>query len=268
MIQQLIANMALFVAFLFFFTQFVARHDTPTFTFRIRLSIGVLFGFFGITLLFFSVQLTEGMRLDYRQLAVVTSAAYGGWPASILAVCLIAIGRVMFFDGWNDSSAMAVLTALTSGIVSGILVHYLKRYAIRWSALILLVVAVVSAAMYGLQGLDSLYVLPIYFPILIVGAVFVALFIHFLSSNARLQSEILRSEHHLRKHKTLNETLLNASMQVGIFAVDPAGKFIVFNRGAERMLGYEAEAMIGKETGRNRVASSQSLNTLDSSNSR
>jgi diguanylate cyclase (GGDEF)-like protein/PAS domain S-box-containing protein len=248
MIQQLISNMALFVAFLFFFTKFVPQNDDLIHRFRIRLSIGVLFGFFGITLMFFSVQLTDGMIVDYRQLAIVTAAAYGGWPASILAASLIAMGRVTLFDGWNASSGMAVVTALTSGTISGILVHYIKRYTLRWSALIMLVIAVVCAGMFALKGHDSLTVLPVYLPILIVGAVFVALFIHFLSGNARLQAEIVQSEHRLRRLQTLNETLVNASTLVGIFAVDPAGRFIVFNRGAEQMLGYDAEAMIGYGT--------------------
>ncbi|MCX7185284.1 MAG: PAS domain S-box protein [Nitrosospira sp.] len=42
--------------------------------------------------------------------------------------------------------------------------------------------------------------------------------------------------------------VLNAASEVAIIAADPAGTITVFNRGAERLLGYEAGEMVGKQT--------------------
>ena len=41
------------------------------------------------------------------------------------------------------------------------------------------------------------------------------------------------------------ESLFNAAIDVCILATDPQGKITMFNPGAEKMLGYQAEAMIG-----------------------
>jgi PAS domain S-box-containing protein len=42
--------------------------------------------------------------------------------------------------------------------------------------------------------------------------------------------------------------VLDAASEVSIIATDPAGLITVFNRGAERLLGYTAEEMVGKQT--------------------
>jgi PAS domain S-box-containing protein len=42
--------------------------------------------------------------------------------------------------------------------------------------------------------------------------------------------------------------VLNAAIEYSIIATDSSGRVTVFNRGAERMLGYRADEVIGKET--------------------
>jgi len=44
------------------------------------------------------------------------------------------------------------------------------------------------------------------------------------------------------------KSIFNASSLVSIIATDPEGKIMIFNRGAELMLGYDAEEIIGKHT--------------------
>jgi PAS domain S-box-containing protein len=44
------------------------------------------------------------------------------------------------------------------------------------------------------------------------------------------------------------QAVLDAATQVSIIATDPQGLITVFNAGAERMLGYRAEEMVGRET--------------------
>jgi PAS domain S-box-containing protein len=49
-------------------------------------------------------------------------------------------------------------------------------------------------------------------------------------------------------HLKLLADVLNAASEVAIIAADPAGTITVFNRGAERLLGYEAGEIVGKQT--------------------
>jgi signal transduction histidine kinase/CheY-like chemotaxis protein len=57
-----------------------------------------------------------------------------------------------------------------------------------------------------------------------------------------------RTQAELTQMSARLNALLDASTQVSIIATDPAGLITLFNTGAERMLGYSAEEMIGKAT--------------------
>jgi PAS domain S-box-containing protein len=61
---------------------------------------------------------------------------------------------------------------------------------------------------------------------------------HFLGERTR---ELAASQAHL-------QSVLDATTEVAIVACDPQGLITVFNSGAERMLGYTAEEMVGKNT--------------------
>ena len=44
------------------------------------------------------------------------------------------------------------------------------------------------------------------------------------------------------------QAVLDAATQISIIATDTAGLITVFNRGAEQMLGYTSEEMVGKQS--------------------
>lgn len=57
-----------------------------------------------------------------------------------------------------------------------------------------------------------------------------------------------RAEMETHKTATLLNNVLNAATEVSIIATDTNGVITIFNSGAEKMLGYNAEEMIGKQT--------------------
>lgn len=57
-------------------------------------------------------------------------------------------------------------------------------------------------------------------------------------------------ENNLKRTLTLLNSVLATSTQVAIVAVDPGGMINLFNRGAENMLGYRAEDVVGRLPGR------------------
>jgi PAS domain S-box-containing protein len=61
-------------------------------------------------------------------------------------------------------------------------------------------------------------------------------------------SERKRTEAELRASMELNEGVLNAATEYSIIATDQNGVITVFNRGAERMLGYSAADVVGHKT--------------------
>ena len=63
--------------------------------------------------------------------------------------------------------------------------------------------------------------------------------------------DITESKQLERASRQLNrsyQNLLAAASEVSIIATDPDGLITLFNRGAERMLGFRAEEMVGKRT--------------------
>lgn len=54
------------------------------------------------------------------------------------------------------------------------------------------------------------------------------------------------AEERLRTANARLSAVLDASLEVGMLVIDPQGKVTVFNRGAERMLGYSAAEMLGQ----------------------
>ncbi|WP_245553400.1 PAS domain S-box protein [Echinicola vietnamensis] len=56
------------------------------------------------------------------------------------------------------------------------------------------------------------------------------------------------AEMEIIKSKKLLEDVQNASSEVSIISTDTEGIITVFNKGAEKMLGYTAEEMVGKQT--------------------
>ncbi|TXH92128.1 MAG: hybrid sensor histidine kinase/response regulator [Pseudomonas sp.] len=64
--------------------------------------------------------------------------------------------------------------------------------------------------------------------------------------NAALEEQVNQRTAELSRLAGLLQAVLDASSEVSIIATDLQGKVIVFNRGAEQLLGYRAEDMIGR----------------------
>ncbi len=69
-----------------------------------------------------------------------------------------------------------------------------------------------------------------------------------LGQQIGLFAERRRTEAELMQVNARLNALLNASTQVAIIATNPDGLIMVFNPGAERMLGYSAQEMVGVST--------------------
>jgi len=59
-------------------------------------------------------------------------------------------------------------------------------------------------------------------------------------------TEYKNAENELREVNTLLKSILNSSSQVSIISTDLKGNVLFWNKGAEKMLGYKADEMIGR----------------------
>ncbi|MGP0174778.1 CHASE domain-containing protein [Pseudomonas sp. NCHU5208] len=71
---------------------------------------------------------------------------------------------------------------------------------------------------------------------------------HILELNASLEEQVGERTEELRELNVLLNTVLQSASEISIIATDLDGVITVFNHGAERLLGYAAEDVVGVET--------------------
>lgn len=69
-----------------------------------------------------------------------------------------------------------------------------------------------------------------------------------LELNASLEEQVNERTRELRELNVLLNTVMQSASEVSIIATDLEGTIRVFNRGAERLLGYDAQQVVGMQT--------------------
>ncbi|WP_188992271.1 sensor domain-containing diguanylate cyclase [Paenibacillus nasutitermitis] len=212
-----------------------------------KLTLGFILGAFGIILMLFGFQITDTTILDYRQLAVISAALMGGFYASILSAIIIGLFRILYF-GVNESSIIACLNILLLGSLSGMIVRYRLTYWRRWIALIGAMVIITSASLYYLLGKNSLYIILYFLAVMIFGSIFIAYLKYYLMRANLMEIQLKENEGRYRQLNALKEAVFQSATEVSIIVTDPTGLITLFNKGAEKMLGYAEDEMLGKLT--------------------
>ncbi|MFB6363221.1 diguanylate cyclase domain-containing protein [Paenibacillus elgii] len=246
MFQLFIANLALLTAFMFLSSRLLPNHERkPFLPAKLRFAIGGAHGFFGILLMFFSVRIDGTTILDFRQIAIIAAAHFGGIYASAVAGLIIAIGRIAMF-GVTPSSLTAATTAVLLGLISGILAKRITDYWKKWLFSIAASIGVVTSSLFFLLGWQSWKVNLYFVAVILSGGLFVAYLIRYLTDANRLVYQLEESEANYRRSFTLQEAIFRSATGVAIIFTDPAGVAKVFNPGAERMFGIPADEVIGR----------------------
>lgn len=85
-----------------------------------------------------------------------------------------------------------------------------------------------------------------FFVLFIGGLIIIAFFIVRFTSTNKLQSKLKESEERYRRLNAYQGAIFSSATGVSIIAMDVYGNITLFNKGAEVILGYEAEEVIGK----------------------
>lgn len=136
MISDLIVNISLLMSFTFIWHQ-LFRKVPLTFSSPLHIKIlnGIIAGFLGVILMFYSIQVNEITILDLRHIPVILAAYYGGFIPTIISVIVITIGR--FFIAVNFSSIVALFMMLTIAVGSSFISHFWKATPLKkWSLLL------------------------------------------------------------------------------------------------------------------------------------
>ncbi|MDK8180416.1 diguanylate cyclase [Paenibacillus sp. UMB4589-SE434] len=249
MMINLVANLSLMLAVSFLFSliykskPFGIHSDIKT-----KMIVGVIYGSFGILLMLFSVNATPTVILDFRQIVIISAAFFGGIPSALISSLIIVIGRGIFSGTLNSSSIIAMTSALTVGIGCGFICTYTRGYWRKWIYSLVFSIIVVSTCTYILLGDEGHAILPLFGVLVMVGGLFKAILVRYFMSTNKQETELRANEERYRLLHSHLEAILQSATGVAIIATDHKGRISLFNKGAEVLLGYTEQQMVGRST--------------------
>lgn len=148
MLADLFINMAILISFISLGSQFIKNINLEdNHTLSTKIAIGAYLGLLGCLLLMFTVQVDENVIVDFRNIAIVVSALFGGVIPAIITATLIASFRVIYF-GTNIAS----LIGFTAATLNCIGCSYIATRDIdirkKWNYATLYVLLIASTALF------------------------------------------------------------------------------------------------------------------------
>ncbi|MCM2535773.1 hypothetical protein NDK43_30230 [Neobacillus pocheonensis] len=135
MFVQFGENVALIMLFLFL-TIYFFNKPLNQLSLKQKILIGLLQGIFGIIVIFIGVKIENKAVLDFRQLAVILAAFYGGFPAAFITGIILGIYRLLFVNGINYVAIIGAASIVSLGICLGVISNRTHHYLLKWTLLL------------------------------------------------------------------------------------------------------------------------------------
>jgi diguanylate cyclase len=179
--QQLISNFAIVTAFLFLASQVIYKKQNyeDKVSLYTKLHIGFTSGLLGIVLMIFTVQFEDSI-LDYRQLAVIVAALFGGVYASIVTGLIIFFMRLFAFGAISTPSVIAASNIIVIAIVIGVICTKNLSYWKKWMYSLIVCNLFTSIVFCINQGSKGITPALIYILMMTVGGIITAYLTLFL----------------------------------------------------------------------------------------
>lgn len=137
MLKDLVANAAIVMSFLLLAGEiFRDNRLKPIADLRIKTIAGLLAGFFGIVLMFYSVTITRDVLIDLRQFALIAVAIHAGMYSAVIAGFIMSLFR-MFFFGINETSVYGAILIMLIAMICGIIAETRLYEHIKWLLMII-----------------------------------------------------------------------------------------------------------------------------------
>ena len=244
MIKDFVLNATLLISSLIILEKFFPRKNFNQL--KYKFVIGIFFGFIGIGLMFFSIQIDSHVFVDLRHLASVFAALYGGFPAALLSALFISVSRLAFFD-FHPSSVTAALFMLVIGLTNGI-INTKQSSSTRkfWSMNIVSSTFVTAALLINLKDSDLLgKVLFYHISLSLVFGYFVYIISQYIFKGSELMKKLKESEERYRAFAEKYEAVVSNIREV-IFQLDSEGNILYVNNSWNKITGFNLDESIGK----------------------
>jgi len=218
-LQDLIANFAIVTAYLFLANQVIYKkwNLDASLSLMTKLHIGLTNGVLGIVLMVFTVEF-NGTILDFRQLALVISALFGGLLSSLVTGLILFFVRLFAFGGINQTSIAAAFIILGIAAASGFIGRSSLSYWKKWTySIVICNLLTIFVFYFNLGYRQAAHPALLYIIMMSLGGIFAAQLMHFLVK-AKTQLQWMEQAAtfdfltELNNHRTF-DTTFNATMQ-------------------------------------------------------
>ena len=133
MIEDLFLNTVIIIAFITIENQFFLKVNlvNKDSFLRVKTIFGVLNGILGSVLMIYSVDVEPTVIVDFRNVAIILSAIFGGLIPAIISSIVIGLFRMIYF-GITTSSIIAFIVAMIVGTASPFVVNKTKMLRNKW----------------------------------------------------------------------------------------------------------------------------------------
>ena len=181
MLKELFIHVCIVMTFLFSGGIIFKRYpyiDTIT----QKILFGLLSGVLGSLLMFFSIKLAPEVILDFRYMAILIAAIYGGGISAMVSAIIICFNRILFIEGTFETLIIIVSTYLMiagfSAFISNLRITLLKK----WTYMVLFSMSILTCLYLLLLGTanHTISILLTYLGISIVLGILVFIFANFI----------------------------------------------------------------------------------------
>jgi diguanylate cyclase len=155
MLQDLFINGAILIAVISLGNQILINQDvTPSSPWKLKLFFSTAAGILGVLLMLNSVKVTQGIILDFRNIAVVLSAAYCGFLPAIITGLIIGIFRLLY-TGLSYIALLGSLNVLIIAFACGLINNLKISKSKKWTLMGICII-IISNIMLSLVINDRL----------------------------------------------------------------------------------------------------------------
>ena len=183
MLKEFFINACILIAILSLGNQILLNKEiTPSAPLKLRLFYSLMSGLLGILLIIFSVQVTPGVIIDFRNIPIILSATYCGMGAAIFTALIIGLFRLLY-AGLSYSSIVGAITALIIGISCGLIVKKVMSSVKQWLYMISIILILTSIGLYLLINNELIFIKAIisYWIIISMGSTLVFFYVKYLN---------------------------------------------------------------------------------------
>lgn len=178
-------------------------HIEPSLSIIRRVKLGIIDGIIGTVIMMYGMTVSTDVLVDLRHFSIMISSLFGGLPSALISAIIIAISRIVFFEGISYSSLFGAVNAINMAIGCGLIVQFShsKRKWIYMNLYCLLSISIVAMILLGRNWFTPMLSLA---SISIVSAICIFYLLNYLTKFNYLQSSIRENN---AKFKAITENI-------------------------------------------------------------